>query len=79
MIAITISVTFVITVVITALISIITTSLYYKYRYELREKIRVNDNEIIRSLIIMDKNPAYVNVSTERAEVNNYEYVSNLR
>ena len=44
-VAISIVVTFIITLVVTALISIIITSLYYKHRYGLKEKVRMDDDD----------------------------------
>ena len=60
-------VTFIITLVVTALICIIITSLYYKYWYELKEKVQGDDdkNVNIRQMdpyggnIAIDGNPAY--------------------
>ena len=60
-VAISIVVTFIITLVVTALNSIIITSLYYRYRYELNEKVKVDDDNTkhTNDSIPMDTNPAY--------------------
>jgi len=77
-IAITFAVTFVITLV-TALISIIITRLYYKHQYELKKKIKVDDDDLVQDLVIMDRNPAYVTGPNERADVLNYAYISHMK
>ena len=76
-IAISIVVTFIVTLFVTVLITVIITSMYYKCRYELKKKVKVdNDNDdLTRHLIVMHKNPAYVS-SDERVEVANYAYIS---
>ena len=59
--------TFIITLVVTALIIYIITSLYYKYRYELKEKVKVDDDKKVNTKqkdpysgnIAMATNPAY--------------------
>ena len=71
-VAISIVVTFIITLVVTILVSIIITRMYYRCRYELKKKD--NDDDLIRNLVIMQANPAYV-TSSERVEVANYAYV----
>ena len=59
-VAISIVVTFIITLVVTALICIIMTSLYYKYRYELKEKVKLDDDKnTYGGNIPIDSNPAY--------------------
>ena len=65
-IAITFVVTFIITFVVTALICIIIINLYYKYRYGLKEKVKVDDDkndtkqkDPCSGNIAMDTNPAY--------------------
>ena len=65
-VAISIVVTFIITLVVTALITYIITSLCYKYRYELKEKVKVDDDKNVNTKqdpngcnITMDTNPAY--------------------
>ena len=66
-VAISIVVTFIITLVVTALITYIITSMYYKYRYELKEKVKVVDDKNVNTKqkdpyggnITMDTNPAY--------------------
>ena len=70
-VAISIVVTFIITLVVTALICIIITSLYYKYWYELKEKVKVDDDKNVNTKqkdpyggnIAMDTNPAYATTS----------------
>ena len=57
-VAISIVVTFIITLVVTALISIIITSLYYKYRYELKEKDKADYTRHTNDSIPMDTRPA---------------------
>ena len=57
-------VTFIITLVVSVLITYITTSLYYKYRYGLKEKVTVDDDNTKQKdpyggNITMDTNPAY--------------------
>ena len=59
--------TFIITLVVTTLITYIITSLYYKYWYELKEKVKVDDDKNVNTKqkdpydgnIPMDTNPAY--------------------
>ena len=68
-------VTFIITLVVTALISVFITSLYYKYRYELKEKITVDDDNTKQKdpyggNIIMDTNPAYATTATIKMDTN---------
>ena len=70
-VAISIVVTFIITLVVTALISVIITSLYYKYGYELKEKVKVDDDKNVNTKqdpyggnITMDTNPAYGTTTT---------------
>ena len=67
-VAISIVVTFIITLVVTALI----TSLYYKYQYELKEKVKVDDDNTkhTNNSIPMDTNPAY---GTTRYHQNGYQ------
>ena len=70
-IAISVAVTFIITLVVTALICIIITSLYCKYRYELKEKVQVDDDKNVTivatdavnatTAIKMDTGPTYGN------------------
>ena len=76
-IAISIVVTFIVTLVVTALITVIITSMYYKCRYELKKKEKVDndDDDLTRRLIVMHSNPAYTS-SDERDEVANYAYIS---
>ena len=70
-VAISIVVTFIITLVVTALITYIITSLYYKYWYELKEKVKVDDDKNVSTKqkdpyggnIPMDTNPAYATTS----------------
>ena len=63
--AISIVVTFIITLVVTALICIIIASLCYKYWYELKEKIKVEDDKNFNAEqsdggnIAIDNNPVY--------------------
>ena len=60
-------VTFIITLVVTALITYIITSLYYKYQYELKEKVEVDDDKNVNTKqkdpysgnIAMATNPVY--------------------
>ena len=70
-------VTFIITLVVTALISVIITNLYYKYRYDLKEKVKVDDDKNINTTqdpyggnIIMDTNPAYGTTTTIKMDTN---------
>ena len=70
-------VTFIITLVVTALISVIITSLYYKYRYELKEKGKVDNDKNINTKqdpyggnITMDTNPAYGTATTIKMDTN---------
>ena len=68
-------VTFIITLVVTALITYITTSLYYKYRYELKEKVIVDDDNTKQKdphggNITMDTNPAYGTTTTIKMDAN---------
>ena len=76
-VAITFGVTFIITLVVTALISVIITSLYYKNRYELKEKVKVDDDKNINTKqdpyggnITMDTNPAYGTATTIKMDTN---------
>ena len=76
-VAISIVVTFIITLVVTALISIIITSLYYKCRYELKEKVKVDDDKNVNTKqdpyggnITMDTNPAYGTATTIKMDTN---------
>ena len=46
---ISIVVTFIITLVVTALISVIITSLYYKHRYELKKKVKVDGDKNVNT------------------------------
>ena len=48
-VVISVVVTFIITLVVTALITYIITSLYYKYRYELKEKVKVDDDKNVNT------------------------------
>ena len=68
-------VTFIITLVISVLITYITTSLYYKYRYELKEKVTVDDDSTKQKdpyvgNITMDINPAYGTTTTIKMDTN---------
>ena len=68
-------VTFIITLVVTAVITYITTSLYYKYRYELKEKVTVDDDNTKQKdsydgNITMDTNPAYETTTTIKMDTN---------
>ena len=65
-VAITFVITFLITLVVTTLITYIIISLYYKYQYELKEKVKVHDDKNVNTKqdpyggnITMDTNPAY--------------------
>ena len=77
-VAISIVVTFIITLVVTALISVIIISLYYKYRYELKEKVmKVDDDKNVNTEqdpyggnIIMNANPAYATIATTKMDTN---------
>ena len=76
-VAISTVVTFIITLVVTALISVIITSLYYKYRYELKEKVKVDDDKSVNTKqdpyggnITMDTNPAYGTTATIKMDTN---------
>ena len=76
-VAITFVVTFIITLVVTALISVIITGLYYKYRYELKEKVKVDDDKNVNTKqdpyggnITMDTNPAYGTATTIKMDTN---------
>ena len=76
-VAISIVVTFIITLVVTALITYIITSLYYKYRYELKEKLKVDDDKNVNTKqdpyggnITMDTNPAYGTTTTIKMDTN---------
>ena len=76
--AITFAVTFIITLVVTALISVIITSMYYNYRYELKEKVKVDDDKNVNTKqkdpyggnITMDANPAYGTATTIKMDTN---------
>ena len=57
-VAISIVVTFIITLVVTALITLIITSLYYKHRYELKEKDKADYTRHTNDSIPMDTRPA---------------------
>ena len=68
-------VTFIITLVVSVLITYITTSLYYKYRYELKEKVTVDDDSTKQKdpydgNITMDINPAYATTATIKMDIN---------
>ena len=58
-------VTFITTLVVTALTTYIITSLYYKYQYDIKEKIKVDNDKKVNSKqsdggnIGMNINPAY--------------------
>ena len=76
-VAISVVVTFIITLVVTALITYIITSLYYKYRYELKEKVKVDDDKNVNTKqdpyggnITMDTNPAYGTTATIKMDTN---------
>ena len=79
-VAISIVVTFIITLVVTALITYIITSMYYKYRYELKEKVKVDDDNNVNTTkqrdpyhggsIKMDTNPAYGTATTTKMDIN---------
>ena len=70
-------VTFIITLVVTALISVIITNLYYKYWYDLNEKVKVDDDKNVNTKqdpyggnITMDTNPAYETTATIKMDTN---------
>ena len=74
-VAITFVVTFITTLVVTALISVFMTILYYKYRYELKEKVTVDDDSTKQKdpyggIITMDTNPAYGITTTIKMDTN---------
>ena len=77
-IGITFAVTFIITLVVTALISVIITRMYYNYRYELKEKVKVDDDKNVNTKqkdpyggnITMDTNPAYGTATTIKMNAN---------
>ena len=76
-VAISVVVTFIITLVVTALISVIITSLYYKYWYELKEKVKVDDDKNVNTKqdpyggnIAMDTNPAYATTAAIKMDTN---------
>ena len=76
-VSISVVVTFIITLVVTALITYIITSLYYKCRYELKEKVKVDDDKNVNTKqdpyggnITMDTNPAYVTATTIKMDTN---------
>ena len=79
-VTISIVVTFIITLVVTALISVIITSMYYNYRYELKEKVKVDDDKNVNTKqkdsyggnITMDTNPAYGTATTIKMDTNPY-------
>ena len=68
--------TLIITLIITALITFIITSLYYKYWYELKKKIKGNDDDM--NVIATQKdsyggsitNPAYETAATIKMDNN---------
>ena len=70
-------VTFIITLVVTALISVIITSMYYKCRYELKEKVKIDDDKNVNTEqdpyggnIIMNASPAYGTTATMKMDAN---------
>ena len=68
-------VSFIITLVVSVLITYIITSLYYKYRYELKEKVTVDDDNTKQkdpygANITMDPNPAYGTTTTIKMDTN---------
>ena len=77
-VTISIVVTFIITLVVTALITYIITSMYYNYRYELKEKVKVDDDKNVNikqkdpygGNITMDTNPAYGTATTIKMDTN---------
>ena len=77
-VTISIVVTFIITLVVTALITYIITSMYYNYRYELKEKVKVDDDKNVNTKqkdpyggnITMDTNPAYGTATTIKMDTN---------
>ena len=76
-VAISIVVTFILTLLVTALVSIIVTCLYYQCRYELKAKVEVDNDNLRRNLIMMQRNPSYYLASPkERVEMADYEYIS---
>ena len=76
MVGITIAVTFIITLIITALISYIITGMYYKYWYELKKKVKLDDDKNVNTAqnnpyggtIMIDTNPAYENVTAIKTD-----------
>ena len=67
-----------VTFVVTALITYIITSMYYNYRYELNEKVKVDDDKNVNikqkdpygGNITMDTNPAYGTATTIKMDTN---------
>ena len=67
-----------VTFVVTALITYIITSMYYNYRYELKEKVKVDDDKNVNTKqkdpyggnITMDTNPAYGTATTIKMDTN---------
>ena len=80
-------VTFIITLVVTTLITYIITSMYYKYRYELKEKVKVDDDKYVNAKqkdpyggnITMDTSPPYGTATAIKMDSNpaTYYYNSN--
>ena len=77
-VTISIVVIFIITLVVTALITYIITSMYYNYRYELKEKVKVDDDKNGNTKqkdpydgnITMDTIPAYGTATTIKMDTN---------
>ena len=70
-----VAISIVVTFIITALITYIITSLYYKYRFEHKKKITVDDDNIIQKdpcggNITMDTNPSYATTATIKMDTN---------